>query len=234
MRFFILFNLLPNPNRADRATNQIHFTMWFGMHEFIKLMRRNQFNAFCAFANIFFAEIGKYCGNAWYHLLPVFDLHRWSSWFDGLAIWLLRNGKNICHNSWPNAIDKCSVMLAIITTAEFSAIYRDDMWNFGDEKKKTHEKNALLFSFLFQIKGLDSGVMMDIERWTQKKNTTFRHFFWSNNTCRNIIFLLRQHNIELITKRFRSNFSFILPQSYRTILKFISHLPTFLRRFIKK
>lgn len=151
MRFFILFNLLPNPNRADRATNRIHFTMWFGMHEFIKLMRRNQFNAFCAFANIFFAEIGKYCGNAWYHLLSVFDLHRWSSWFDGLAIWLLWNGKNICHNSWPNAIDKCSVMLAIITTAEFSAIYRDDMWNFGDEKKKKHTKK-MHCSFLFFFK----------------------------------------------------------------------------------
>lgn len=101
--------------------------------------------------------------NAWCHLLLVFDLV-------DLAVRLLRDDKNICHSSWPNSIDKCSVMLVIITTAEFSAIYRDDMWNFADEKKA--QKNAMLFFFvLIQIKGLDFRVIMDIERWMNKKNS---------------------------------------------------------------
>lgn len=131
------------------------------MYESIKLMSFNQFNVFRTFASIFFAGLGK---NA--SMRAVFDITSFSHLIS-LIRQVVAEGQKHMLQPLGKPIDRCCVVLSVITDAKSFAICPDDLNNFlADEKTVLR-----LYS---NIKGLSedtlcSGVLMNGKKWLQEK-----------------------------------------------------------------
>lgn len=163
------------------------------MYESIKLMSFNQFNVFRTFASIFFASLGK---NA--SMRAVFDITSFSHLIS-LIRQVVAEGQKHMLQPLGKPIDRCCVVLSVITDAKSFAICPDDLNNFLADEKTVLPFFAPIFKYKGSIRrhtvlwGIDERQKVATG---EKKNTRFSIFGRStyvHSTIIYLIFCLRQH-----------------------------------------